>query len=227
MLTKKMRQIRAVCEPAFKKLTSFGVYLLLTFSVGGVAMASEEIFDQDYPYITKDAEVQTVLADLGLRAGIVVRTDEAVTGRVTIDNQQGTIGDLLEETLSQVGATWWYDGMILYVEPQASLTTALVVSHGLRLPIIESELEALSLSDTRFPLKTTADGSVIRVVGPRGMVDQVAQLINILIETRRALTGTPQDTRLYSPRILRNSEPSTPLVDRPVASTSEQQPLTN
>lgn len=226
MLIEKIRCLLSVCHLCFKKPTNLGVLLAPMITAGGMAMASDEIFDQNYPYITSEANVQMVLSDLARRAGIVVRTDEAVSGSVTIDNQAGTIGDLLEETLSQVGATWWYDGMILYVEPQSSLSTALVVSHGLRLGLIESELEALSLSDTRFPLKSTADGSVIRVVGPRGMVDQVTQLIEILIETRRALTGTPHDKRLYSPRILRNSEPTAPVIDKPAA-TGELPQLTN
>lgn len=172
-------------------------------------MASDPIFDQDYPYITNDADVQMVLTDLGRRAGIVVRVGNGVSGKVSIDNQGGSIGALLEEAVSQIGATWWYDGMVLYIEPQSSLSTALVVSHGLPLEVIEKEVAALSLKDSRFPLRTTADGSVIRVVGPEGMVNQVTQLISILIDTRRALTGTPVDKRLYSPRILRNAEIAT------------------
>lgn len=164
-------------------------------------MALDQNFSQDFPYVAMDADVQSALGDLGRRTGVTVRLDPSVQGNVSLDNSDGSVLSFLEEALSQTSATWWYDGVILYVEPQDGLTSQLVISQGLSLDAIRTELGTLDLLDDRFPLASTGDGSVIRVIGPAGYVAQVRTLIETLINTRRARTGTPEDVGLYVPRV--------------------------
>lgn len=76
-----------------------------------------------------------------------------------------------------------------------------MISQGLSLEAIRTELRTLGLLDDRFPLTSTGDGSVIRVIGSQGYVAQVRTLIETLINTRRARTGTPDELGLYVPRV--------------------------
>lgn len=79
-------------------------------------MALDQDFSQDFPYVTAGADVQKALSDMGRPAGVTVRLDPAVQGRVLFDNSAGSNQSFLEEAVSQTSATWWYDGVILYVE---------------------------------------------------------------------------------------------------------------
>ena len=186
----------------FKVSSYSAAFLLLSLVIGGKAMALAQVFKRDFPYVTSESDVQKSLSDMGRRIGLTVRLDPSVSGAVSVDNSAGTVETFLKEVVAQTGSTWWYDGVILYVEPQSGLTTALVISQGLSLSDISEELERLDLLDERFPLASTGDGAVIRVIGPQGYVTQVRSLIETLIATRRARTSTPDEVGLYVPRVI-------------------------
>ena len=192
---------RRLFPTVFKVSSYSAVFLLVTLMTGKQAMAFDAIFDQDFPYVTSESDVQKSLADMGRRMGVVVRLDPDVSGAVSIDNSSGTLASFLEEVVVQTSATWWYDGVILYVEPQDELTTALIPSQGLPLSEIRGEMARLDLMDDRFPLVSTRDGALIRVIGPGGYVAQVQTLIEGLIQTRRVRTSTPDEVGFYMPRV--------------------------
>lgn len=147
------------------------------------------------------ADIQKAMSDMGRHAGFTVRIDPAVQGNVTVDNAAGSIETFLDEAMTQTRAIWWYDGVILYVEPKEGLSSALMVSQGLSLVALRKEMEALDLFDDRFPITATGDGAVIRIVGPQGYIKQVQNLADTLITSRRARTGTPEEAGLYIPRV--------------------------
>lgn len=185
----------------FNVVSYSAVFLLVNLALAGKLMALDAKFGQPYPFMATGSDVRSVLTEMGRRVGVTVRIDPGVQGEVSADNSQGTVQTLLDEVLAQTGATWWYDGVILYVEPQDGLNSSLIISQGLGIPEIETELAGLDLLDDRFPLMSTADGAVIRVIGPRGYVEQVRNLIETLIQTRRARTGTPEEVGLFIPRV--------------------------
>ncbi|MEM9341886.1 MAG: hypothetical protein AAGA87_02460 [Pseudomonadota bacterium] len=192
---------RRLIARVFKVVSYSAVLLIASLALTGKTMALDAKFTEPFPYVAMGSDVRAVLSDMGRRMGVTVRIDPAVTGEVSTENSQGTVQTLLDETLAQTGATWWYDGVILHVEPQDGLSSSLIISQGLGIPEIEAELATLDLLDGRFPLMSTADGAVIRVIGPRGYVEQVRNLVETLIQTRRARTGTPDEVGLYVPRV--------------------------
>lgn len=163
---------------------------------------ASSVFDETFPYQASGVAMRQVVSDVARATGLIARIGEGVNGeQVTMRNEDGSVVEVLDEAASQAGATWWYDGAILHVEPAANITNALVNPRGLTRAFIYRELDALGLRNDRFPLWATADESVIRVTGPRGYVEQVVGLIATLIEVRNSRLGGSEETSFYIPRI--------------------------
>ena len=163
-------------------------------------LEAERRLSEPFPYVGSEVEVRAVLAALGRRAGLTVRGD-GVEGTVSVDNAGGTIRTLLDDVAADAAATWWFDGLVVRIEPVSALTTRLLLTQGLPVAEVETELASLGLRDDRFPLTASADGSIVRIAGPSSYVEQVAALIETLIAARRARTGTPTEVGLYAPRV--------------------------
>lgn len=54
---------------------------------------------------------------------------------------------------------------------------------------------------TAFPWRTTADGAILRVTGPKGYVEQVLLLINTLADMRRNRSSGDRTQGLYVPHV--------------------------
>lgn len=187
---------------------------------GGVAAQVRDAGDllaMRFPYQASGADVEQVLSDVTRQVGIVSRLSDGVSGTVTIENGEGRLVDVLDQTASQVRATWWYDGTILHVDSDATLTTLFVDPQGLSVDAINREMEALGLYDPRFELRASSNGSILRVSGPQGYVDQVVSLVTTLNAARRlgvaaagaqaagaaGEDGAPDPAGLYLPRVYR------------------------
>lgn len=164
----------------------------------------------DFPYEASDASAQQIFLDVSRRAGIVARLGDGVSGNVTIEGGGRSLVEVLNETSSQLSATWWFDGAILHVDSDETLSTVFVDPMGLSVRTIERELEALGLYDPRFALRASSNGAILRISGPRGYVDQVIALIETLNQSRRF--GAPvrdgDTSAYYLPRIIRGGPSS-------------------
>ena len=198
---RRRRTISDNLRIAYKVMSYSAVLSLCMVRAEARTLEVETVLETPFPYMTMEADLREVLGDMGRRVGVTIRVNDAVRGSVSVDNADGDVGSMLDSVLSQVGATWWFDGLIFYVEPQASLQTRLMVSQGLTLREIEGEMRSLQLTDPRFPVTATADGSILRVAGPAGYVDQVVALVETLIAARRAQTGTPAELGQFRPRV--------------------------
>lgn len=170
---------------------------------------AEDLHDIRFPYQASAADIEQVLSDVTRQAGVVARIGDAVEGEVTIDNGDGRLADVLDQTASQVGAVWWYDGTILHVDSDATLTTLFVDPQGLSVEAITREMEALGLYDPRFEIRSSSNGAILRISGPQGYVDQVVSLITTLNNARRlGLVPAGEEagenaSGLYLPRVYR------------------------
>ena len=181
------------------------VIALMAGGVAAQAVDDSDVFAMRFPYQASGTAVDQVLSDVTRQAGIIIRLGDGVNGSVTIDNGDGTLIEVLEEAASQVSAVWWYDGTILHIDSDATLTTTFIDPQGLAVATIEGELRALGLYDPRFGLRSSSSGAILRVSGPQSYVDQVVALIATLNSARRLGLAITEDdvSGLYLPRVYR------------------------
>lgn len=198
------RELLKNLSKSYTKLTHQLVLVVLILLVSPTQGLSESVFHREFPYSANEASVRQVLSDLSRKTGLIAQVDDSIRAKVTVQNSEGTVGDLLDAALSQANATWWFDGAVLHVEPASEIKTVYLDTLSLSKRAIEREMENLGLFDTRFPLRTTSDGAVLKISGPGGYTDQVVSLISTLIEARRVRAGNEKDgLGLYLPRVYR------------------------
>lgn len=189
---------------SFMALTLLGaVFVMSVVTMVNAQSANMDRLDvgRRFPYQATSVDVEQALNDMSQHTGLTLKVSDKIDGSVSIDNSDGSVATFLDDVVSQVGGVWWSDGFIVHIEPQSGLASKLIMSQGLSLVAVKDELDDLGLLDKRFPLTTTRNGAVIRVVGPDTYVAQVESLIGTMIRTRRAYTSTPEDSEVYLPKI--------------------------
>jgi type II secretory pathway component GspD/PulD (secretin) len=173
----------------------------------GAAQVDEDrdILTMEFPYQAIDAPLEQVLLDISRRSGIIVQQGQGVEGTVTIEGTESTLVEVLSAASAQAGLVWWFDGTILRVDSEETLTTRFIDPQGLSIANIERELRALGIYEPRFVLRASSNGSIVRVSGPQSYVDQVIALIETMNAARRfgADPESLDPTGLYLPRIYR------------------------
>ena len=173
-----------------------------------------DLLDVTFPYQASGADVEQVLADVTRRVGIVARLSDGVAGEVTIENGDGRLVDVLDQAAAQVRAVWWYDGTILHVDSDDTLTATFLDPQGLSVAAITREMQALGFYDPRFEIRSSSNGSILRISGPQGYVDQAVSLVTALNTARRlgftapagevgAQEAAADVSSLYLPRVYR------------------------
>lgn len=189
------------------------VMLMLPAALSSAASAQVELPESDgrailtmeFPYQAINAPVGQVLLDISRRSGIVIQQGQGLEGTVTIEGSEGTLIEVLATATTQAGLVWWFDGTILYVDGEETLTTRFIDPQGLSVDSIERELRSLGIYEPRFALRASSDGSILRVTGPSSYVDQVIALIETMNAARRfgADPESLDPTGLYLPRVYR------------------------
>ena len=168
----------------------------------GARSLTDELMGRSFPYEASGVDVRQVLEDLSRRSGTPVLVGEGLRADVTIRNAEGSVADLLNQVAVEAGALWWFDGVAIHVERGDAIESALVEVRGVEIETILDQLAGLGLTDTRFPIRATGDGALVRVVGPAGYVQQMAAIVSALVEIEVARrSGVADPPAAFVPRV--------------------------
>lgn len=135
---------------------------------------------QPFPYEARDVAVSEVIRQMSLRSGIPMIAAEGLSARVNVANAEGTLRDVLDSLATGGQIVWWFDGAAVHVEPPSALVSRLVPLKGVPLSELRAQMQALQMDETAWPLVASGDAQAVRVVGPQGYADAVAELVAAL-----------------------------------------------
>jgi type II secretory pathway component GspD/PulD (secretin) len=133
-----------------------------------------------YKYMVIDQDVKGVLVEFGRNIGVPVDLSDQVKGRLRGRLAVATAREFLDRLCESFGLIWYFDGAVLHVNARAEVRTELI-SIGRQSPgEVGEKLNALGITDPRFPVRSTQDASVVSVSGPPPFVSLVRQTLTAL-----------------------------------------------
>lgn len=161
--------------------------LSITWSLSAACNALENngFLDVSYPYVASDRELSEVMTEFSQRTSLPINVSEALTGSVDVRNSSGNIGSFLNQVSSKTQSVWWYDGIVLHLEPSTSITSAFVDVSDIPVEDLTGQIDEMGLLWDAFPIRFSKDGSIARIAGPNSYVTQVSEVVERLIVMQR------------------------------------------
>ncbi len=154
---------------------------------------------------------ESTLKDFMRLTGLPV--EGAVSGNVTVANNDGTASDFLDMVSEQTGSVWWFDGLSIRVEPRSSMRSVVMGTRGVDITTLEAAMSFVGLTNERFATRMSADGTLFNVIGPQGYVSAVENLLDEIIAAR-------QTRRVGLPVVYRGEFEPVEEDDRPATQTA-------
>lgn len=157
-------------------------------SFGGFSCAAAplKLPDTPYHYTVIDQDLTAALQEFGANLNVKVSVSQDVKGRVQGSIPEGTAQAFLDRIAAIYNLDWYYDGNVLYVTSAKENRTQLVVLSPVGYDAFEGALQALQISDSRFPLHTTANRGVVMISGPPRYVALAEQTLAGLLAEEQA-----------------------------------------
>ncbi len=172
-----------------KRILVVSYSILLSFTITSNtrcnAMESNDFLTVSYPYVASDREINEVMAEFAQRTLLPINVSDALQGVIDIRNSGGTIGSFLNQVSAKIQAVWWYDGVVLHLEPSTSISSAYVDVEGMPADELEGRIGEVGLGWDSFPIRFSQDGSIARIAGPESYVSQVKEVVERLVEMQR------------------------------------------
>ena len=149
------------------------------------AMESNDFLTVSYPYVASDREIDEVMAEFAQRTLLPINVSNALQGAVDVRNSGGTIGSFLNQIAAKVQAVWWFDGVVLHLEPSTSISSAYVDVEGIPTDDLKGRISEVGLGWEAFPIRFSDDGAIARIAGPESYVSQVKEVVERLVEMQR------------------------------------------
>lgn len=143
---------------------------------GGVA-APLTLPDIPYRYTVIDQDLAAALQEFGANLGLKVSISPEVKGRIQGRIPDGTPQAFLDRLAAIYNLEWYYDGGVLFITSAKENRTQLLVLNPIGFDAFASALDALRITDSRFPLRTTPGKNVAMVSGPPRFVALVEQTL--------------------------------------------------
>jgi type II secretory pathway component GspD/PulD (secretin) len=142
--------------------------------------------DQPLALAVIDQDLRAFLIEFGRIQGLSVRASEAVQGRVRGRLPALPPRDLLDRLAAMHGFDWFLDGAVLHVSASSEATSRMLPLKGVPFARLVATLEALNLSDPRWPLRHAPAANLVVAAGPPALVAQVEQALATLNDAARA-----------------------------------------
>ena len=139
-----------------------------------------------YRYTVIDQDLPAALQELGSNLAIKVNVSPEVKGRIQGRMPEGTAQEFLERVAANYNLEWYYDGSVLYVTSARENRTQLLVLSPIGFDRLKSALDALQISDARFPIRPAPGNGVVMVSGPPRYVALVEQTLAGLVAEEQA-----------------------------------------
>ena len=138
------------------------------------------ILAMELPLQTSGIELNQALREIGRVSGVPVIAAQGLRGTVALRDSGATLGEALDEVAAQSDTVWWYDGAALRFEDRAGMTSRLIALPGVPGDLVLRQVAALGLEDPRYPVRLAEGGEFLRVVGPAGYGEAVAELVTLI-----------------------------------------------
>ena len=140
--------------------------------------------DQPVTYTVVDQDLRDVITEVAQQSGLRATVSDAVHGRVRGRLPPAPLEDFLNHLAATYGLDWYYDGSALFVTTAAEATSKLLSLGLVSLPQLQANLDALGVTDVRWPLRGSSDGRLVVVNGPPRYVQLVEQTLTALSQQR-------------------------------------------
>ncbi len=130
-----------------------------------------------YKYLVIDQDIKDVLTEFGRNVDVPVELSDQVKGRLRGQLPVTTAKEFLNKLCASYGLVWYFDGATLHINARTEVKTELMNIGRLPVKNLLDELKTLGIADPRFPVRSTADGSVISVSGPPPFITLVRQTL--------------------------------------------------
>ena len=140
--------------------------------------------DRPVAYAVVDQDLRDVVTEVAQQSGLRVSVSDAVHGRVRGRLPPAPLADFLNHLAATYGLDWYYDGSTLFVTAAAEAASKLLSLGLVSQPQLEANLDALGVTDARWPLRGSPDGRLVVVSGPPRYVQLVEQTLSALSQQR-------------------------------------------
>src|SRR5262249_11295958 len=103
-----------------------------------------------------------------------------VKGRLRRQLSTTTAREFLDALCENYGLVWFFDGAALHVNAKTEVRAELVSIGRMPPGEVAEKLNALGISDTRFPVRATEDTGVVSVSGPPPFLSLARQALTAL-----------------------------------------------
>ncbi|GJE06788.1 MULTISPECIES: hypothetical protein [Methylobacterium] len=149
-----------------------------------------KLSDKPYSYTVIDQDLSAALQEFGSNVGIKVNISPEVKGRIQGRMPEGTAQAFLDRLATSYNLEWYFDGSVLFVTSAKESRTQLLVLSPIGYEDLTGALDALQISDARFPLRPSPGKAVVMVSGPPRYVALVEQTLAGLVAEEQARPKT-------------------------------------
>jgi type III secretion protein C len=133
-----------------------------------------------YKYLVIDQDIKEVLTEFGRNIDVPVEISDQVKGRLRWRLPVAAAKEFLSQLCESYGLVWYFDGAKLHINAKSEIKTELINIGQLPVQNVTDELNKLGIADPRFPVRSTADGTVISVSGPTPFITLVRQTLTAM-----------------------------------------------
>ena len=139
-------------------------------------------------YSIVDQDLRDVLTEIVQQAGLPSHVSDAVHGRVRGRLPSASLAATLNRLGRTYGFDWYFDASAVWISATSETKEQMIPLQSIDLSHLEQTLDALGISDPRWPLRASTDGKLVVFDGPVRYVDLVAQTIASLQPEQNAPT---------------------------------------
>jgi type III secretion protein C len=136
---------------------------------------ARQLLSQPFVYKASEKKLSEVLQDFASGQGVPIVLAEGIEGSVS-GSFTLTGRSFLKLMTDMYGLTWYYDGTALFVYPVKALQSKLFQLPSADVKSVKSTLEALGLSDPRFPLRQGEGVGVLLAFGPPRYIELISAI---------------------------------------------------
>ncbi|WP_292395559.1 type III secretion protein [Mesorhizobium sp.] len=194
---------RADCRHRAVRVRGLAAAVLVMGQILGIAFAdaAEPHWpDGTYKYITINQAVADALVEFGHNIGTPVHVSRSVKGRLSAGMPVGSARKFLDSVCKRYGLVWHFDGSAINVVAEAEMQTEIIKLDATAAAGATERLDALGISEARFPIKVSEKDDVISVSGPPSYVSLVKKTLGV------SASRAAQNTGLIPVRVFRGRQ---------------------
>ncbi|MGF3025701.1 secretin N-terminal domain-containing protein [Methylobacterium aquaticum] len=160
--------------------------LSMPLAAGRIEAASLKLPTTPYRYTVIDQDLPAALQELGSNLAVKVNVSPEVKGRIQGRMPEGTAQEFLDRLAATYNLEWYFDGSVLSITSARENRTQLLVLSPIPFDRLKGALDALEISDPRFPMRPAPGKGVVMVSGPPRYVALVEQTLAGLVAEEQA-----------------------------------------